>query len=84
MHYLLAVAAVVSAATIKINVGQGNTMTFTPDSVTAAVGDTLEFYFVGGQHDTIMSDFATPCKPSTKGGWSSGVTMGSASNVSRN
>jgi len=58
-------------------------LTFTPDSVTAAIGDTLEFYFVGGTHDAVTGSYAAPCNPLATGErFSSGVQAGSASNVS--
>jgi len=76
----IALAATARAATVKINVGQGG-LTFTPDSVTAAKGDVLEFHFVGGNHDAVTGDFSAPCTPST-GGFASATVAGSASNVS--
>lgn len=81
-YLLIALAATASAETIKINVGEGG-LTFTPDSVTAAVDDVLEFHFVGGNHDTVAGDFTKPCQPiGGDGGWASGSVTGSASNVS--
>ncbi len=76
---LFALAPAVSAATIKIDVGKGG-LTFTPDSVTAAKGDTLEFHFVGGTHDAVVGDFDKPCTPSA-GGIASATEVGSATNV---
>jgi plastocyanin len=81
MRLLIALAATASAATIKINVGQGG-LTFTPDSVTAAVGDVLEFKFVGGNHDAVAGDFARPCQPAATPGFASGNITGSPTNVS--
>ena len=81
--FVLAVAA--SAATIKIKVGQGG-LTYTPDAVTAAIGDLLEFQFVGGTHDVVRGDFSKPCQPgpsAADGGFASGVQQGSPTNVSR-
>lgn len=76
---LLTLAAAASAATIKIQVGQGG-LTFTPDSVTAAAGDTVEFYFVGGTHDAVAGDYSKPCEPSGTG-FSSGVQAGATTGV---
>ncbi|KAK0655025.1 Cupredoxin [Cercophora newfieldiana] len=82
MHllHLLALAGLTTAATIRIDVGKSG-LTFTPDSVTAAINDTVEFYFVGGTHDAVTNDFGSPCTPSATGErFSSGVQTGSASN----
>jgi plastocyanin len=84
MHFfqLLALAATATAASVRIDVGKSG-LTFTPDSVTAAIGDTLEFYFVGGTHDAVTGSYAAPCTPAATGErFSSGVQVGSASNVS--
>jgi len=55
MRLLLAFVAAASAATVTIDVGKSG-LTFTPDSVKAAVGDVLEFRFVGGFHDAVTSE----------------------------
>jgi len=78
---LLTLASTALAASHRIDVGKSG-LTFTPDSVTAAVGDTLEFHFVGGTHDAVTNDYGTPCTPSATGErFSSGVQAGSATNV---
>ena len=41
-------AAQTQAKTINVNVGDGGQLVFNPDSVTAAVGDTVQFSFVKG------------------------------------
>jgi plastocyanin len=56
----LVAASAASAATIQIKVGP--TLTFDPDNVKAAVGDTLEFHYYAQSHSVATSDFATPCK----------------------
>ncbi|KAK5657610.1 hypothetical protein OQA88_3189 [Cercophora sp. LCS_1] len=77
---LLALAATATAASHRIDVGKSG-FTFTPDSVTAAIGDTLEFYFVGGTHDAVTGDYGAPCTPNASGErFSSGVQTGSATN----
>ncbi|KAL1859668.1 hypothetical protein VTK73DRAFT_7518 [Phialemonium thermophilum] len=72
----------VRAATIQINAGEGNKLTFTPDSVKAEVGDVLEFHFVGGFHDAVRGDFDKPCQPfsGAAGGFASDRVQGSATN----
>lgn len=78
---LLAVQA--SAKTIQIAVGKDGQV-FTPNSVTAAKGDILEYHFYK-QHSVAMADFASPCAPAAKSGFFSGVIQvsGSGAGVSR-
>jgi len=78
---ILALAGTALAASHRIDVGKSG-LSFTPDSVTASIGDTLEFYFVGGTHDAVSGDYSAPCTPNASGErFSSGVQTGSASNV---
>lgn len=44
IHLLL----VVSAKNIQVMVGQNNSIVFSPNTVRAAIGDTVEFVFLGG------------------------------------
>jgi hypothetical protein len=59
-----------NAVIIPIKVGDGGLM-FNPTSVTANVGDTLQFQFVSGNHSVAQSTFADPCTP-----FSGGVVSG--------
>jgi len=61
----LALAASVSAATISIDVGENGSLKFNPDTVTAAMGDSLEFHFYAGGHSVVSSTFSSPCVPAT-------------------
>ncbi|KAK3312199.1 hypothetical protein B0H66DRAFT_395551 [Apodospora peruviana] len=64
-----------SAKTIRIDVGQTG-LSFTPDSVTAAKGDVLEYHFHAPlPHSVTMGDFSTPCNPAKTGGFYSGVVQ---------
>lgn len=45
----------------QIVVGMNDTNTFTPANITAAVGDTVTFFFVSDNHTVTQSSFATPC-----------------------
>ena len=82
MRLVLAFAAAVSAATISVDVGKGG-LVFAPDTVKAAVGDVVEFRFVGGFHDAVTADYATPCQPATSGvKFASTQNQGSATAVS--
>jgi len=60
----LALAAAASATTIPITVGKGG-LVFSPSSVTAAVGDILEFEFYPGDHSVAQGTFAAPCSQGT-------------------
>ncbi|KAK9442960.1 uncharacterized protein G6M90_00g089920 [Metarhizium brunneum] len=75
-----ALAAQASAKTIRIDVGKDG-LTFSPDSVTAANGDMLEYHFYK-QHSVAMGDFANGCRPAAQGGFFSGVmrTSGNGEN----
>jgi len=48
-----------------INVGNG-LFTFAPDTINAAVGDTLEFHFFNSLHTVVQGDFDTPCSMGTQ------------------
>jgi len=76
----LALAASVAEATVSIAVGENGALKFDPDSVTAAVGDTLEFHFYSGSggHSVVSSSFSTPCMPATDA-FFSGYIPGSVS-----
>lgn len=64
-------AARATAATTKINVGQSG-LSFSPNSVTASMGDTLEFHFFPQNHSVVMGDFNNACQPASSGGFYSG------------
>jgi len=59
------VPAFVSAADLTVIVGASEDGTaglvFTPQVTTAAVGDTVNFQFRGGNHTVTQSSFAAPC-----------------------
>jgi plastocyanin len=64
---IAALAAIASAQkTVVITAGSGG-FVFSPDSVTADVGDTLEFHFVGSIHTAVSGDFSSPCSGSSTG-----------------
>jgi len=46
-----------------IDVGNGG-LTFTPDHITAKVGDHVNFHFFAGGHSVAQSLFKSPCAPS--------------------
>lgn len=45
----------------QIVVGMNGTLTYTPANITAAMGDTVTFVFVHGNHTVTQSTFAAPC-----------------------
>lgn len=58
-----------SAATISVSVGGGPT--FNPETITAAVGDTIEFRIKG--HSATQGDFNNACQPAADSPFFSGV-----------
>jgi len=52
-----------SPTTYTIVVGQGGTLTFTPNNITASVGDTVEFFYDPKNHTATQSNFGNPCEP---------------------
>lgn len=69
---LLALSAAAAAATIRVDVGEGGAFTFSPDTIKAGAGDTLDFHFYPLNHSVVMGDFSNPCAPAKTGGFFSG------------
>ncbi|KAF8582487.1 hypothetical protein K439DRAFT_152152 [Ramaria rubella] len=71
----LSFASAASAAVVTINVGasSGSPFVYTPNNVTAAVGDVINFQFTGspGAHSVSQASFAAPCAQ-LAGGFDSG------------
>lgn len=65
-----------------VQVGNGG-LKFTPNSFTAAVGETVEFHFYPQKHSVARGDFATPCTPNNATFYSGAfpLTSGSSSQV---
>lgn len=59
---LSALASAAAAANHVVKVGDGG-LKFSPESTTAAVGDTVEFHFYPMAHSVAQSSFAKPCEP---------------------
>ncbi|KID79307.1 uncharacterized protein G6M90_00g021020 [Metarhizium brunneum] len=68
----LALSAAAAAATIRVDVGEGGAFTFSPDTIKASTGDTLDFHFYPLNHSVVMGDFSSPCAPAKTGGFFSG------------
>jgi len=64
---LVALAGLASAQTVHVvNVGKNGAsgaLAYSPDTVTAKVGDMVQFQFVGGSHSVTQSTFDGPCVP---------------------
>jgi hypothetical protein len=60
-------ASLAHAANTVITVGAGGKLAYSPNDVTAAIGDTLEFVFEAGNHSVAQSTFAAPCQPISNG-----------------
>jgi len=65
-----------------VDVGQSG-FTYSPNTITAAVGESIEFHFFAPLHSVAQGDFATPCTPSANGtGFFSGdITTSSGENA---
>ena len=66
MKYALAAAsllALVAAETHQVTVGPG--LLYSPDSLTAANGDVVQFTF-GSGHDVVSGSFSSPCQDDGK------------------
>src|SRR4051794_4648394 len=64
---LAAIAAGAVAKTITIDAGEGG-LIYNPNTVTADVGDVIEFHFYGAFHTAVQGDFNTPCQRGPLGG----------------
>lgn len=57
--------------TIKVTVGADKKFLYSPNDITAEVGDKIEFDFFPANHTVTQSSFADPCHP-LSGGFFSG------------
>jgi len=57
----LALAALASAKTILVTVGDGNLLSYSPNNIQADVGDIVAFEFRAKNHTVTQSTFAAPC-----------------------
>ena len=60
---LTLLASLGSAKVHNVDVGNGGFI-FSPKSLTAKVGDHVNFHFFAGDHSVAQSTFAAPCVPS--------------------
>ncbi|KAF9463424.1 hypothetical protein BDZ94DRAFT_1258774 [Collybia nuda] len=74
---LLSVAPVALAVSHAVTIGLNNTLTFTPNQLVAAIGDTITFTVVARNHSTTTTNFSGKVCPPPPGGvgatgWDSG------------
>jgi len=74
-------AAVAGVHTVQV--GANGNLAFSPNSITAAVGEIVEFHFFPPQHSVAQSSFAAPCTPFSNGTsfFSGGMTTSSGENA---
>ncbi|KAF7314816.1 hypothetical protein MKEN_00956000 [Mycena kentingensis (nom. inval.)] len=65
---LVALIPTILAANLAVTVGANNGFTFTPTSVSAAVGDTVTFTFVSRNHSATTTTFSGSVCPPPVGG----------------
>ncbi|OBT40801.1 hypothetical protein VE00_08924 [Pseudogymnoascus sp. WSF 3629] len=66
-----------------VTVGDNNAIAFSPDTITAAVGSSIEFVFFPPIHSVNQSTFESPCAPLANGTgfWSGAFTTASGQNA---
>ena len=65
-----------------VTVGANNALAFSPNSITAAVGSSIEFVFSPPEHSVVEGVFDSPCTPSNNSGFYSGLmTTSSGTNA---
>lgn len=72
-----ALAASATAKTVKVDVGEDG-LSFSPEVITAAKGDVLEFTFYPPKHSVVLGDVNKPCEPATEGLFFSGFMTSSS------
>ena len=81
MRYLNSLLFLLPTATLAaqhiVAVGADGKLVYSPDTVQAAVGDTVVFEFFPGAHSVAQSTFDNPCQPATNGIWSGFFTPAS-------
>jgi plastocyanin len=55
-----------SSSTHTVAAGNGN-LAYSPNNITAAVGETIEFHFFPPLHSVAQGDFSGPCTPTANG-----------------
>lgn len=72
----MAAAPYAFAATHNVEAGYDGRLVFNPETVTAAVGDVVVFYWLPGGHSVAQGDYSSPCSPSSDDAFWSGYFPG--------
>ncbi|KAK3324092.1 hypothetical protein B0T19DRAFT_463982 [Cercophora scortea] len=73
-------ASITQAAHFEVTVGKGGQLRFDPETLDAAVGDTVTYRFFAKKHSVVQSSFSQPCQP-LAGGFFSGFTPSNSSDT---
>jgi plastocyanin len=76
-----ATPAATSSGVHSVDVGKDG-LVFTPNTVMAAVGDKIQFYYFPQSHSVVESAFSSPCSPLSNGIYSGLVPVSSGESVS--
>ncbi len=76
-----ALASLAQGATFDVDAGEHG-LSYVPDTVKAAVGDTINVHYYPGGHTTTQSSFDSPCSP-LSGGVNSGVVNSNSGQASQ-
>lgn len=60
-------ASTSSGGGLQVNVGKDGLFKFSPDTVNASTGDTIQFNFFPLNHSVVQSSFDKPCQPQSNG-----------------
>lgn len=66
LFHLAAISALSEATVIDVDVGKHG-LVFEPATVTASIGDIINFHFYPINHSVAQSSFDDPCQPLTGG-----------------
>jgi len=80
---ILALAATALGANHVVTLGEGGALKFSPSTVNASIGDTVEFLFYPANHSVVQGNFDSPCTP-RDGGYYSGFFFNTKSGPSAN
>ncbi|KAK9240819.1 hypothetical protein V1525DRAFT_336075 [Lipomyces kononenkoae] len=62
LNLLLSISSALAVTVHDVSVGQGG-LTYSPNSITAAVGDYVRFTWASGPHGVAQAAFSSPCVP---------------------
>lgn len=83
LPHLFGLVTAAAAATHDVNVGNDlktlEGLRYSPNTTTAAVGDTIVFHYWPGPHDVVQGDYNNPCDPVKNGFYSGFITPTGAS-----